>query len=117
MAKNAPPKPVATLTLTLATENANLPGQLLSSFSAERYYDRPKLSGGAVIGGSGARTNTLQYKIETQIARRKPEDYRRRLTAPAAKAPLAPVPKAKTSNPDDEPAPNSVPVKSLPPSL
>jgi Tfp pilus assembly PilM family ATPase len=105
LAKTAPPKPIATLKLTVATENPNLPGQLMSSFASEPYYERPVHSGGQLIGGSGSRSSTQQFIIETKIARRKPEDYKRRLIV-TPPVPLAPTPKAKAGpKTDDEPVP------------
>jgi Tfp pilus assembly PilM family ATPase len=108
LAKNPPPKPIATLSLTVATEEPKLPGELVSSFNNDRFYIRPTQAGGSLIAGTSGRSSTQKFTITTQIIRRKPEDYTRRLSVSTPKAPLAPTPAPKPTKSDDddkEPAP------------
>jgi Tfp pilus assembly PilM family ATPase len=116
-AKNAPLKPVAKLRLTVITESPDLPNGLVSSFQNEKkYYSETKSTVGGLIGGAAmaAKTgNQQQVIIETKLAHRKPEDYKRHLDATLPKAPPPAAPKtgdaadkkkvAEVTDPDDEP--------------
>ena len=93
LAKTAPPRPVGKLRLTVGTDNADLPGRLVSSFKADgRYYVGTRVTGGGLVGGPGARASgAQQYVIDTQLTRRAPDGYTRRLDVPPPESPAAPA--------------------------
>lgn len=96
--KTLPPKPVATLRMTLVTEAEIHAQNLTSSFLKEsKYYFRTTQTGGGLLSGVAARGGNLQYIIETQLYHRTPDAYTRKLNVIVPKvtpnvAPLAPSP-------------------------
>lgn len=99
--KKAQPLPVARLKIELVTNSAELPGRLVTSFNTEsKYYDRTRITGGGTIGTG--RTTAQQYSIETNLIRRHPGDYTRRMNVSIPKAPPAPIaPTPKPTTPDE----------------
>lgn len=98
--KNAPPKPVAHLRMTLAAENGKLPGEMSDSIHNERkWYANSRMVAGAVIGGAGA-GKLQQFIIEADLTRRPPLEYLRKLLVKLPE----PVKPAAEKNKDSEPS-------------